>query len=1111
MTFFFLSHARRGLAPLLVFLIFTFWIGGAFAANIGTVVPIVGNVADLTYDANRGLVYLANVTENCVAVYSVGGGGLLNCIPTGLGPASVAMSPDGNTLYVANTGSFTVSVVDLNAQQKVGDIAVGNSFRPDAVAVGSDGMVLVLGPPGLIRIDPTNGGAIVSLPVSVPAVPPGVTVAASAVPSGFRAGLVVSPSGSEIIGLSTNRLFVYDVASGQVLRSRNVTGLLAILSVAPDGSRFMAGPFLFDTQTMAILGRAGTVSATITGGSAFSVDGNSVYATFSTQPPINPLNTNDPQNPGGAVLPGGVPVPPQAPTLGVLQVLRASSLTPQMGLRLPEALQVPGGGGKIIASPDGQYLFAISTSGLTVIPIGRLNQLPVVGVSSTHLVLSVNVCNVGIVSTEVGVNNLGGGRLTYSAVSASTNAAVPIIVSQGAGVAPSAVLISFNPRSVTATGTQQVAIVIVSPQAVNIEPAILVSLNFTSVAQTGSITPINGVAADQQLDAARQLLYIANYTQDQIEVFSLASQSFLPPIRVGNRPRSMAMLPAANPQSPPSTMVVTNTGSETLSVVDLNQLQVVQTITMGPIPLNATPLFPKFVAASTDAILFTAVPLPAASGAAPPANSGVVWQLNLETGTAFPRLNLGQGVTNAIQPFTRLLSPPNGGAIVLYENTSTATQSQVVLYDPIADTFPVSRTSLNGVSTTFRGTVSATSDSNYYLVDDTIFDASLGSVGTLITPTSLTAAASLTYGVSGVGANAVRVQQTAAQTTTPIVGSLELINPSTRQVMQQILLPEAVMDITPSSSVVATTATRLWPPNVVTQELGVNGQTQILPRELVVDSANNVYLLTVSGLTIVPLNVTQSSRPPSFNAAGVVNAASFTGPVAPGSLISIFGSNLANPGAASALPLPTNLGGVCVTANGSAIPLLYTSPTQINAQLPPGLSGRVTLAVNSALQGQVSQGVQVQVNATAPAVFSTNMSGLNWAELYHAEDFSLVTPSNPASRDKFLVLYASGLGAVNPIVPQGQAGAASPLSIATQTIGVQVGFTPYIVEFAGLAPGFVGVYQINLKVPGSEDQGTNTSTCSAPINGHCPLPVVITAGSASSSTTAAPLTYVADQ
>ena len=95
----------------------------------------------------------------------------------------------------------------------------------------------------------------------------------------------------------------------------------------------MAGPFLFDTQTLTILGRAGT-SNTLTGGSAFSVDGNAVYGYFSTQTQINPLNTNNPQS--GNVLPGAVPgaTPSANPTRAVLHVMRSSSLTPQLGLRL---------------------------------------------------------------------------------------------------------------------------------------------------------------------------------------------------------------------------------------------------------------------------------------------------------------------------------------------------------------------------------------------------------------------------------------------------------------------------------------------------------------------------------------------------------------------------------------------------------------------------------------------------------------------------------------------------------------------------------------------------------------------------------------------------------
>src|SRR5207237_3072073 len=133
--------------------------------------------------------------------------------------------------------------------------------------------------------------------------------------------------------------------------------------------------------------------------------------------------------------------------------------------------------------------------------------------------------------------------------------------------------------------------VLVSPEAVNVGAAILVNVNYRDVTQRGTIMPMNGVGVDMQMDTPRKRLYIANYTNDQIEVFSLPDQSFLPPIRVGNRPISMAMINS-------NTMVVANAGSENLSVVDLDGMQEVDEIPMGPIGLNAlTPLFPQGIAA----------------------------------------------------------------------------------------------------------------------------------------------------------------------------------------------------------------------------------------------------------------------------------------------------------------------------------------------------------------------------------------------------------------------------------------------------------------------------------------------------------------------------------
>ena len=185
-----------------------------------------------------------------------------------------------------------------------------------------------------------------------------------------------------------------------------------------------------------------------------------------------------------------------------------------------------------------------------------------------------------------------------------------------------------------------------------------------------------------------------------------------------------------------------------------------------------------------------------------------------------------------------------------------------------------------------------------------------------------------------------------------------------------------------------------------------------------------------------------------------------------------------------------------MTANEVAIPLLNTSPTQIDAQLPPDLAtGRVTLTVRSTRLGQVSAGVGIQVNRTSPGVFSMDVNGQQQAALFHTADLTLVTPDYPAERDEYLILYATGLGPVRPAVPAGEGGSADPVSATTETVGVEIGGHPYVVLSSELAPGAVGVYQIDLYVPGDRVQGDD-------------LPVVVTAGGVSSASGNAPLAAI---
>jgi hypothetical protein len=128
--------------------------------------------------------------------------------------------------------------------------------------------------------------------------------------------------------------------------------------------------------------------------------------------------------------------------------------------------------------------------------------------------------------------------------------------------------------------------------------------------------------------------------------------------------------------------------------------------------------------------------------------------------------------------------------------------------------------------------------------------------------------------------------------------------------------------------------------------------------------------LPAAGLLLASA-VVLSARSPVVSAGGVVDAASFAAPVAPGSLVSIFGSNLApQTGQAAAIPLPISLAGVSVSFNGLSAPLLYVAPGQINAQLPFGVSSysSVNKVVNN--NGIVSTPQTIDVSPYAPVVFA---------------------------------------------------------------------------------------------------------------------------------------------
>jgi uncharacterized protein (TIGR03437 family) len=195
--------------------------------------------------------------------------------------------------------------------------------------------------------------------------------------------------------------------------------------------------------------------------------------------------------------------------------------------------------------------------------------------------------------------------------------------------------------------------------------------------------------------------------------------------------------------------------------------------------------------------------------------------------------------------------------------------------------------------------------------------------------------------------------------------------------------------------------------------------------------------------------------------SSVVSAASLAPGLAPGSLVRIAGEFLApEEKSAAGLPLPVELSGVSVTLEGKPLPLLSVSAGRINAQLPYEITGRVTLRVWPP-GGFAEAGIVV--SELAPSIFPNSI--VTYGGL-------AVSESAPAEPGAWITVYLTGLGAVNGVIGVGQAAPPAPLYSTRTPVAVHIGevvVTPY---FAGLSPGFAGLYQVNFQIPQSLPDGT---------------------------------------
>jgi DNA-binding beta-propeller fold protein YncE len=939
-------------------------------ATFGNVIALSGGTpSDIVLDEFRHQIYLVSNNTSVVNIFDYAAGRVTGTIPVGKSPIAAAMSMDGAFLYVtsgatplqAASGSPLLNVIDLS-QNRVIQSAVLPSI-PQGVEVGNDGRALVamLGS-GVVNGVPQNTLVVFDrtlttgqqlIPVTVPALPstptplPAPTLGRPT--KIFTGALSRTPDGQFIVGVipptnANTYIFVYEVASGVVLRNRTVAGASTVLSMSPDGARFMAGMAMYDTSTLNVVAQESNANAPFpftsafntqqnVGGSVFSPDGSTVYAAFNTA-----ANTN----------------PPPPASASTLLVNDPSNLAIRLGIKLPESLV-----SKIVVLKDGSEAWGLSDSGILHLPLGRLFEYPIISPETTQVFLANDDCNRGIAAGVLKINNLGKGRLTFNVVNPGTAA---VVYQQASGLAPSTIAFTMEPgRSGvvrqpgtniwTGAGTFQgtaINVTLSSPEAINIPPTIRLYMNYRQADQRGLVYPIptgpNGEGLqDIVLDEARGRVYVTNSAYNRIEVFDIKKGHFVDPIPVGQLPHQMAM------SGDGTTLYVGNIGAESIAIVDLTLGKVVDNVQFPPIPRsgNSTVISPRAMAMGLFGLQFVM-------------SDGSQWKV----------LNGNQATVRPADAFTpvRFAGAPNIGMMATNDNRFILTLNGAglaYLYDSTADTYVASRQLFTGTISGYYGVLGAGASGSFFLTDGLIMNGSLVVVGGSSQPGAIAITPGQFPGAPG--------QATVINTGQRNVASVAAYNDTsylrlTTSVRQNITAvtrddPRTTLErvdlVTGEDALVA-----VAPENPLTSVFGTT-RSNVTPRQMVVDSAGTTaYVLTLSGLSVIPLSPSTPDTRPTIapGARGIVNSADGTQNIRPGSFITISGSNLASAAVADSVPPPTVLGGSCVTFGDVSVPLLQTSSGQIQAQVPDTMkTGTQIVEIRSIGTAQASDPVTVTI------------------------------------------------------------------------------------------------------------------------------------------------------
>jgi uncharacterized protein (TIGR03437 family) len=977
------------------------------AATFGTVIPIGGQAADIALDENRRSLYIANFTGNRIDVLSTDTNTIDRSIVVTEQPSAVALSPDGNWLLVAHFKNFVPS---SNA------VTVINLNDNSRAVFGVGAPVLGIAFSADDRAFLVTPNEFLSMDVVS-----GQTRTIDTVRNLVATSLAVDIPNvpptiiRASITASRDRMWIYGLTEKFIFRYdvRLKHLIITGLTWSPDsGPRTVSvspdGSYFM--AGWALFNRQGTIMAQFADPSGKLEVGSHVIDSEAGLIYAQVVGTDA----------TGKPVTPssRANATPVLQVLSADNLTVIERLRIRENLA-----GRSLMNSARDTVYAVSDSGVTVLPVGQRVRASRVRFDQEDVLFRGSSCAPQQQTLEVKVEDASGGETAFRLVPSNRG----ITVTPSTGVTPAVVRVTIDPgQFANFKGTSVGYVNVLAPAAINVPDTDLVGVTETdagsgllTVGQATDVSArlrilVNNREADQRGSIVNIPGSLVDILADSVRGrFFVVRQNRNEVLVFDRQMRQIATLRTGNTPkqmaiSPDQRyLVVGNDNSQIASVFDLDTLQASAPVVF---PLGH---YPRSIASSGN-VMFASVR--SASG---PHQIDLI-DMGKRTASALSSLGV---FINDVALDTALSSSPDGSAMLV-----AMANGKVMRYD--ANTF--SFTARKDFETLSGAYVATNGDS--FIVDNHVLNASLVPVATLEQG-------------SDSSSGLLVVDRVAFRTRTPGAGQAGMI--------ERVNLSQGT-GILPTRM----TESPLTPPAGL-------GFTRTLA---VLGNREGLVSLTTSGVTMLPWNYDASYLPPRISR--VVNAADGSENIAPGSLISIVGSQLSPTSDSLADPaLADALGDACVSINGSLSPVVFASSNRISAQVPWNTGSVASLVVRT--PGGASDIIRIRVTPTAPGVFRSGTAGPDTgiATVIRGINNELVTASNPVHQGDDLVIYATGLGRTSPEVLVGSPAPFEPLARVTDTPVITLGGVPLPVSFAGLTPGLIGVYQVNVIVPRSVPTG----------------------------------------